>query len=291
MDTKLVVIANTDRLAYNGTQNLLVQGKNYANFAVKYLEPFFSKKVNQDLEEIEKFNCNVKEMLGQKNTALNPRTNSAMPFNCPECNVRSTKVTDLKMHMKSSHSWITQKNKSKVKAVMHEDLSLIEDIDNSIITLEENLELVKDKQTIDCDQDPCEYGSADKSQLIKHIGNEHIGTRQKTRVLPEMENLLSCYMCEFETDYHDELRNHMKSIHDQIISSPNKVMEEGPVETIQSTDEAQTLPVEAIQSSVEEEGSPLPEMMAICGTCAKGFETETLCTEHMLLKLKMCERK
>ena len=36
-------------------------------------------------------------------------------------------------------------------------------------------------------------------------------------------------------------------------------MEEGPVETTQSTDEAQTPSVEAIQSSVEEEGSPLPE--------------------------------
>ena len=81
IDTKLVIIANTDRLvlhAYNGTQNLIVQGKNYANFAVNYLEPFFSKKVNEDLEEIEKFNSNVKEMLGQKKTALNPRTKSAM---------------------------------------------------------------------------------------------------------------------------------------------------------------------------------------------------------------------
>ena len=141
IDTKLVIIANTDRLvlhAYNGTQNLMVQGKNYANFAVNYLEPFFSKKVNEDLEDIEKFNSNVKEMLGQKKTALNPRTRSAKPFNCPECNVRSTTVADLKMHMKSSHSRITQKNKSKIKAVIHEDLSLIEDMENSVITLEEN---------------------------------------------------------------------------------------------------------------------------------------------------------
>ena len=34
VDTKLVVMANNDRLvlhAYNGTQNLMVQGKNYKN--------------------------------------------------------------------------------------------------------------------------------------------------------------------------------------------------------------------------------------------------------------------
>ena len=48
MDTKLVIFVNNDRLvlhAYNATQNLMIQGKNHENFAVKYLEPMFLEKI------------------------------------------------------------------------------------------------------------------------------------------------------------------------------------------------------------------------------------------------------
>ena len=47
MDTKLVIIVNTDRLvlhAYNSTQNLMVQGKNHENFAVNILNPILNKR-------------------------------------------------------------------------------------------------------------------------------------------------------------------------------------------------------------------------------------------------------
>ena len=40
IDTKLVINANNNRLvlhAYNGTQNLMVQGRNFENFAINYL--------------------------------------------------------------------------------------------------------------------------------------------------------------------------------------------------------------------------------------------------------------
>ena len=68
IDTKLEVFANNERLvlhAYNGTQNLMVQGKNYESFALNYLEPYFTQKIGVSLENIEKFNRNVKEMLGK----------------------------------------------------------------------------------------------------------------------------------------------------------------------------------------------------------------------------------
>ena len=71
-DTKLVIIANNDRLvlhAYNGTQNLMGQGRNYENFAIKYLEPFFTKRINSSLDEIEKFNDNVMDKLGKRKRA------------------------------------------------------------------------------------------------------------------------------------------------------------------------------------------------------------------------------
>ena len=45
VDTKLTLVVNDDRYvlhAYNGTQNLMVQGRNYENFALNYLKPFFT---------------------------------------------------------------------------------------------------------------------------------------------------------------------------------------------------------------------------------------------------------
>ena len=46
MDTKLVIYANSDRIvlhAYNGTQSLMVQGKNFENLALNYLKLKISK--------------------------------------------------------------------------------------------------------------------------------------------------------------------------------------------------------------------------------------------------------
>ena len=66
MDTKLIITVNTDRIvlhAYNGTQNLMVQGKNYVNFAVSCLEPFFTEKINAKIENVDKFNDGVCKIL------------------------------------------------------------------------------------------------------------------------------------------------------------------------------------------------------------------------------------
>ena len=54
MDTKLVVIVNDDRLvlhAYNGTQNLMVQGRNFENLAVNCLEPYFQSEINRKVQK------------------------------------------------------------------------------------------------------------------------------------------------------------------------------------------------------------------------------------------------
>ena len=59
VDTKLTLMVNDDRYtlhAYNGTQNVMVQGRNYENFAVNYLEPFFTEKIDSVAEKITKFN-------------------------------------------------------------------------------------------------------------------------------------------------------------------------------------------------------------------------------------------
>ena len=56
--------------AYNGTQNLMVQGKNFANFVGKYPQPYFSKQIVESQDLIRRFNSNVQDMLGKKKTIL-----------------------------------------------------------------------------------------------------------------------------------------------------------------------------------------------------------------------------
>lgn len=69
-------MANNDRLVlhtYNGTQNVMVQGKNYENFAVNCLKPFFTHKIDCSLDIITKFNNDVKDTLGSKKTIKRKR--------------------------------------------------------------------------------------------------------------------------------------------------------------------------------------------------------------------------
>ena len=71
VDTKLVVMNKGDRLvlhAYNGTQNLMVQGKNYEQFALNVLVPYITPKIENSLTSISKINTQIKETLGAKKT-------------------------------------------------------------------------------------------------------------------------------------------------------------------------------------------------------------------------------
>ena len=102
VDTKLVVIVNNDRLvlhAYNGTQNLMVQGKNYDKFALNCLEPFFRRQIECNIEKITLFNNGVKEALGGKKAVK-----SSKPYSCPQCGVKASTIGDLKLHTKKCHT-------------------------------------------------------------------------------------------------------------------------------------------------------------------------------------------
>ena len=115
IDTKLVVFVNNDRLvlhAYNGTQNLMVQGKNHADFAVKYLQTMFIERIDASVNNIENFNDKVCEMLSRSKPAVKEPKGSK-PFHCPQCKVKSSTVADLRKHIKSSHS----KTETKYKVI------------------------------------------------------------------------------------------------------------------------------------------------------------------------------
>jgi hypothetical protein len=90
MDTKIVVFVNDERIvlhAYNSTQNLMVKGKNFVNFAVKCLQPYFTKKIEESEDFIVQFNNNVQDMLGKKKPKSNLKTK---PLNCPHCRVKAS---------------------------------------------------------------------------------------------------------------------------------------------------------------------------------------------------------
>ena len=100
MDTKLIITVNKDRIvlqSYNGTQNLMVQGKNYADFAVNYLEPFFTEKILSAVKNIEKFNDGVCKALG-RSKPLTRKTVGSKALNCPHCKVKSSTVSNHRTH-------------------------------------------------------------------------------------------------------------------------------------------------------------------------------------------------
>ena len=165
IDTKMVIMFDTHRIVlhcYNGTQNLMVQGKQFEKFALNCLKPYFSQKIEDAGDEIDGFNAKVQIALGKpKNKIKNKKEHKKFP--CPHCKVKSSTVGDLKMHLKSSHSLITKK---KNISTLNEDLSLLDvsisDQDKSLV------ELPSKKSFINCDWDPCEYKSTDRGLMMKH---------------------------------------------------------------------------------------------------------------------------
>ena len=94
MDTKIVIFADDGRFtlhAYNGTQNLMVQGKNYDRFTKTCLQPFFKREIENNVENIDNFNNQVIDTLGGKKAIKR----SPKPFTCPQCAVKASTIGDL----------------------------------------------------------------------------------------------------------------------------------------------------------------------------------------------------
>ena len=77
-------------------------------------EPNFTDKMSINKVSIEQFNSNVQKTFGTtKTAAIKKKTNGSKPFHCPRCKVKSSNVSDLKMHVKTSHSLKVVKQKSR----------------------------------------------------------------------------------------------------------------------------------------------------------------------------------
>ena len=108
-------------------------------------------KIDGLMDKIDHFNSNVQQMLGPNKPAINLKPKGSKPFHCPECKVKTTTIGDLKKHVKSSHSKnvVGTQPRRKFTSTMNEDLSLLNDTKNSVITLDENSEEIVETKKIE----------------------------------------------------------------------------------------------------------------------------------------------
>ena len=192
IDTKLVVMVNDDRLvlhAYNGTQNLMVQGRNYDKFALDCLQPFFRNKIEPAKENITKFNNDVKDALGATKVVKRKPKKS---YNCPQCETKALTTGDLKVHIKSCHTkpGINSPKRSKISKIVDEDTYLASDNDVKMIEI--------DSETED---------DAVEMRENKNHDDQVLDT-SNTSI-----NIFECTLCEFSSGNENELKTHNEVKH------------------------------------------------------------------------------
>ena len=168
IDTKLVIVVKNDRFvfhAYNSTQKVMIQGKNYAHFAENCLEPFFKQKIEELSEKILKFNSNVKVTLATDKPIAGNQSK------CPQCEVSTKSKGDLKVHMKSCHTKpsISSPSKNKIPIILNEDMSILDDSVDEIINFEEGSKKQIEYVLETCDNNPEEIRGMKKHFAIEHI--------------------------------------------------------------------------------------------------------------------------
>ena len=191
----------------------MVQGKNFTDFAINQLQPYFVEEIGKCEEKIRKFNNDVKDMFGQK-LKVKQKSKGAKPFGCPHCKVKSATVGDLKMHLKHSHTSLSSRKsnkKSKRQKTLNEDTSILDDSmnDSDIISLEESIRKSPDKTVFNCNLIPCDFKAPEESNLSKHIADVHIPVIKEKYLQNQVqnehvyvdvlkpENRVSCDTCEF----------------------------------------------------------------------------------------------
>ena len=95
------VVLNT----YNGKHRFTFSGRNHVNFVTKYIQPFFTKKIECYVSEADKFNETVLANIGRtvKREKVNFKTSQSQSLSCNRCNQISNSITQLHSHMRASH--------------------------------------------------------------------------------------------------------------------------------------------------------------------------------------------
>ena len=192
VDTKIVVHTNNERHvihAYNGTQNVMVQGNNSEHFAINVLEPFFKEKVEASLDKIKEVNHLVKIKLGKK---------ASKPFKCPKCEVETIKKCDLKVHLKSCHTKPGLDSPKRKKAVKY---------------VNPNNSIFKDFKIQNEDEHVKNTTDDSKTGNDKNIKNNHETEQDPSSI--EVDDMFSCEFCDHDSETKNGLKEHISLIHSQ----------------------------------------------------------------------------
>ena len=111
-----------------------------------------------------------------------------------------------------------------------------------------------------------------------------INVKSKETTMPELEDALSCNVCDFDTETQSELDYHSKRLHVSLLA-PTKTPVENNSKSVDKGEQTKTHDVEKSKpknSMVNEGETLLNESVVICEPpCAKEFDNESKHIEHM----------
>ena len=82
--------------------------------------------------------------------------------------------------------------------------------------------------------------------------------------IPEIEDILSCNICDYDAETHSDMTRHMEILHGVSFR---------PQKNVKSS----------IETEVIEGGPDICETASFCGSCGDSFDNENDCVVHMLI--------
>ena len=192
-------------------------------------------------------------MFGQKKLPKKPNNKRSKPIQCPHCKIKPTTVGDLRMHLKSSHSFITGRRVAKNKKPLTEDSSYHGS------TLDEQPDVLPQKQLLLAIEEsssfnPCNFSPNTQKDLDLHVEGNHEDV-PKTKSTEEFE---TGNVCEFDAQSNSDLETHTFNAHEPLMNSTDMNIN---TDIVDIEDQDQNIEVDL----------SLRESIIICGDCAKGF--------------------
>ena len=230
----------------------MVQGENYENFALNVLELFFMKKIEPEMEKITKYNNDVKDALG----ATKPLNMETKAFTCPQCERKTKTKGDLKLHMKSCHTkpGLSSPKRSKMLKI------------NNGIEAIKMIEMMA--KNIDVGDKIIEKNISDKKSTIIQQ--------------PIIENLHSCYFCDFDTEFRGDLDNHLQKVHgNQFISVSEHKIEKAESEGVNCLEGVMNNEVDDVEEIHEGADNTF-----VCNTCTLSFKRDADLKGHLGTHIK-----
>ena len=200
---------------YYTTQRIKIEGKGYAAFVSSFLQPLFLGKIAQvSPGRIDRINKEVIASLTGKKKVVSRPTRSVKyktkTISCDNCEMQFTSNAQLKKHMKIKHTK-GHLSKTPISIPMVDNISFLDTSVEETITNNEHITLKE----------------ATPYKVVSEASKEAETTKvisSLTKPCSIIEVVdLSCRKCNFETEEHGQLQNHINSCHENSISVEESV--------------------------------------------------------------------